>query len=83
MVKVCCSICRPSAYIRRYHFYFNHKIQNIYPVLQLLVGIVMDLDLHQVCKPSPFLNKSKPQLSPEQEREEQRTLLGCYYLSSA
>jgi hypothetical protein len=59
----------------RYHHFFSHKTQNIYPLLQLLIGLAIDVGLHQD-------KNRKPETAPEQQRERDRALLGCHFLSS-
>jgi hypothetical protein len=74
-----------STYQSRYHFVFSHKTQQIFSLLQLGIGLALDLGLHQKIRRALEVpgraNAKRP--SPEEQRERQRTLLGCYYLSSA
>jgi hypothetical protein len=54
-------------------------------LLQLTIGIVIDLGLHQKTK-RVIDFPGRPQTvepSPEEQRERQRTYIGCYFLSSA
>jgi hypothetical protein len=72
-------------YLSRYHFVFSHRTQQTFSLMQLGLGLALDVGLHQKTKrildvpgrPTPVLP------SVEAQRERQRTLLGCYYLSSA
>jgi hypothetical protein len=71
---------------RRYHFFFSHKTAQIFTLLQLAIGLALDLRLHERSKRSlvDFPGRRKPSsVAPVDEREAQRTFLGCYYLSSA
>lgn len=70
---------------KRYHFVFSHKTEQIYSLVQLATGMAMDLSLHREQKRMLVIPGRLP-LPPEPawvQRERQRTLLGCYYLSSA
>ena len=72
-------------YLSRYHFVFSHKTQQLYTLQQLAVGMALDMGLHQRRKRSPIDIPnwpSPPTIAPEEQRERQRTFLGCYYLSS-
>ncbi|KAF2482398.1 hypothetical protein BDY17DRAFT_324684 [Neohortaea acidophila] len=64
-------------YLAWYHHFFSHKTQNIFPLLQLLIGLVIDVGLHQ-----DKGRKALVETSLEQQRERDRALLGCYFLSS-
>jgi hypothetical protein len=70
----------------RYHFHFTPQTHQIHSLLQLALGLVIDLGFYQKSK-KPLIDingQPKPSnLTPSEERETQRTLLGCYYLSSA
>ncbi|PSN59287.1 hypothetical protein BS50DRAFT_565856 [Corynespora cassiicola Philippines] len=72
-------------YLSWYHFVFSHKTQQIFFLQQVAIGLALDLGLHQKTKRTlidfPGIPKPSP-LLPEDQRERQRTLLGCYYLSS-
>ncbi|KAF2113981.1 hypothetical protein BDV96DRAFT_106241 [Lophiotrema nucula] len=73
-------------YLSWYHFIFSHKTQQTVTLLQLAIGMALDLNLHQKSK---RLLVDLPGRPPPQEpaaveqRERQRTYLGCYHLSSA
>ncbi|KAF2732603.1 hypothetical protein EJ04DRAFT_440740 [Polyplosphaeria fusca] len=73
-------------YLSWYHFVFSHKTQQTFSLLQLAIGIAIDLTLHQRSR-RPFVDfpgrPPQPQLSAGEQRERQRTFLGCYHLSSA
>ncbi|KAF2649993.1 hypothetical protein K491DRAFT_707826 [Lophiostoma macrostomum CBS 122681] len=72
-------------YLGWYHFVFSHKTQQIYSLIQLTIGLALDLGLHEKNKRSigmPGIPKAAP-FSSEVQRERQRSFLGCYYLSSA
>jgi len=85
---------RPNIYLiewtgadwSRYHFHFTPQTHQIHSLLQLALGLVIDLGFYQKSK-KPLIDingQPKPSnLTPSEERETQRTLLGCYYLSSA
>lgn len=72
-------------YLSRYHFVFSHKTQQIYSLLSLAVGMAIDVGLHQKSQ-RPLVEipgrPPPPAISAEEQRERQRTLLGCYFLSS-
>ncbi|KAF2274045.1 uncharacterized protein EI97DRAFT_469018 [Westerdykella ornata] len=72
-------------YLAWYHFLFSHQTQQIYSLLQLAVGLAMDLGLYQEHKRGlPVLGRQRFRPpSPEEQRDRQRAFLGCYYLSSA
>ncbi|KAI9858208.1 MAG: hypothetical protein M1813_007857 [Trichoglossum hirsutum] len=72
-------------YLAWYHFHFKPQTQQIYQLLQLAIGMAIDLGYNQKRK-KPLIDitgksRSEP-MSPSEEREAQRALLGCYYLSS-
>ncbi|KAF2179445.1 hypothetical protein K469DRAFT_716434 [Zopfia rhizophila CBS 207.26] len=73
-------------YLSWYQFVFSHKTQQIFSLLQLSIGLALDIGLHQKSRRS-FMDMpgrpKPPPASPTGEREAQRTFLGCYYLSSA
>ncbi|KAF2677447.1 hypothetical protein K458DRAFT_481359 [Lentithecium fluviatile CBS 122367] len=72
-------------YLSRYHFVFSHKTQQLYTLQQLAVGMALDMGLHQRSTRSLIDFPGRPPLpspSSEEQRERQRTFLGCYYLSS-
>jgi hypothetical protein len=64
---------------------FSHKTQQIFFLQQMAIGLALDMGLHQRMKRSPIEmpGVSRPQQpSPKEQRERQRTYLGCYFLSS-
>lgn len=62
---------------------FSHKTQQIFFLHHLVIGLALDIGLHQDYQPLNFPLRPKPPLpSPEDQRERQRAFLGCYYLSS-
>ncbi|KAH7115874.1 hypothetical protein B0J11DRAFT_538676 [Dendryphion nanum] len=72
-------------YLSWYHFVFSHKTQQIFSLLQLAIGMAMDIGLHQKVKRFPVELPGKPTPPPpsaEEQRERQRTFLGLYYISS-
>jgi hypothetical protein len=72
-------------YLSRYHFVFSHKTQQLYSLMHLAVGMAFDMGLHQRNKRSVMEIPGRPPPPPtplEEQREQQRTFLGCYYLSS-
>ncbi|KAF2646519.1 hypothetical protein P280DRAFT_464726 [Massarina eburnea CBS 473.64] len=74
-------------YLSRYHFIFSHKTQQIYSLQQVAIGIALDMGLHQRSKRSVLDIPGQPPLaatrvSTTEQRERQRTFLGCYYMSS-
>jgi hypothetical protein len=74
---------KTHAYSRRYHFVFSHKTQQIFFLHHLVIGLALDIGLHQDYQPLNFPHRPKPPLpSPQDQRERQRAFLGCYYLSS-
>lgn len=68
-------------YLAWYHYFFSHKSQNIFPLVQLLVGLAVDVGLYQ--SNSYRRTKASADFPVEHRRERDRTLLGCYFLSSA
>ncbi|CAI6340769.1 unnamed protein product [Periconia digitata] len=73
-------------YLSRYHFLFSHKTQQIFSLQQVAVGLALDIGLHTKTRRT-FMNgmsgRTPPKAYSEQEqRERQRTFLGCYYMSS-
>ncbi|KAF2848072.1 hypothetical protein T440DRAFT_429272 [Plenodomus tracheiphilus IPT5] len=73
-------------YLAWYHFHFNPQSQQLHSLLQLAFGLAMDMGIYHKPK-KPFIDISGQSghatVSANDEREAQRTLLGCYYLSSA
>ncbi|KAF2019808.1 hypothetical protein BU24DRAFT_342753 [Aaosphaeria arxii CBS 175.79] len=72
-------------YLAWYHFIFSHKTQQIFSLLQLTIGLALDIGLHQKSKRMPIELPGRivpPLPSDEVQRERQRSLLGLYYLSS-
>ncbi|KAF2265012.1 hypothetical protein CC78DRAFT_210696 [Lojkania enalia] len=72
-------------YLSWYHFVFSHKTQQTISLVQLAIGLAIDLGLHQKIK-RPFTDfpgrpKQQP-VSTKEQRERQRTLLGLYHLST-
>jgi hypothetical protein len=67
----------------RYHFVFSHKTQQIFFLHHLVIGLALDIGLHQDYQPLQFPHRPKPTSpSPQNHRERERAFLGCYYLSS-
>lgn len=62
---------------------FSHKTQQIFFLHHLVIGLALDIGLHQDYQPLHFPHRPKPPSpSPRDQRERQRAFLGCYYLSS-
>lgn len=75
----------PCLRLHRYHFVFSHKTQQIYFMQTTANGLALDLGLHQRSSISPIElpgRPAPPKWSVSEQLERQRTLLGCYYLSS-
>lgn len=70
----------------RYHYHFNPRTQQLGQLLQLAIGIAIDLGINQKPK-KPLIDISGRSLAgtppPRKQREAQRAYLGCYYLSTA
>lgn len=67
----------------RYHFVFSHKTQQIFFLHHLVIGLSLDIGLHQDYQPLNFPMRPKPlPPSAQDQRERQRAFLGCYYLAS-
>ncbi|KAF2823162.1 hypothetical protein CC86DRAFT_329762 [Ophiobolus disseminans] len=70
-------------YLSWYHFVFSHRTQQIFFLHHLVIGLALDIGLHQDYQPLNFPHRPKPPPpSPKDQRERQRAFLGCYYLSS-
>lgn len=67
-------------YLAWYHYFFSHQNQNIFPLLQLLMGLAVDVGLYQSINHRKA--KAPADFTTEQRRERDRTLLGCYFSSS-
>jgi hypothetical protein len=77
-------------YLAWHHHYSRHETQQIYPYLQLAIGMVVDLGLNKPqSKRRSASSLSHTGLNPERTSaeaegataEEERALLGCYSLS--
>ncbi|KAI4945156.1 hypothetical protein J4E91_008133 [Alternaria rosae] len=75
-------------YLSWYHFVFSHKTQQIFFLHNVVVGLALDIGLHQDFQGLGFgfpmmLKRPKAPPPPAVElRERRRAFLGCYYLSS-
>jgi hypothetical protein len=70
-------------YLSWYHFVFSHKTQQIFFLHHLVIGLALDIGLHQDYQPLNFPQGPKlPPPSSEEQRERYRAFLGCYYLAS-
>ncbi|KAH9861823.1 hypothetical protein J1614_011576 [Plenodomus biglobosus] len=70
-------------YLSWYHFVFSHKTQQIFFLHHLVIGLALDIGLHQDYQPLNIANRPPPPPPPIQEqRERHRAFLGCYYLAS-
>ncbi|KAH7378333.1 hypothetical protein BKA66DRAFT_421360 [Pyrenochaeta sp. MPI-SDFR-AT-0127] len=70
-------------YLSWYHFVFSHKTQQIFFLHHLVIGLALDIGLHQDYQPLSFPHRPKPPpVSAQAHRERQRAFLGCYYLAS-
>ncbi|CAO2653997.1 Nn.00g107300.m01.CDS01 [Neocucurbitaria sp. VM-36] len=70
-------------YLSWYHFVFSHKTQQIFFLHHLVIGLALDIGLHQDYQPLNFPQRPKaPAPPPQEQRERQRAFLGCYYLAS-
>ncbi|EUC38023.1 hypothetical protein COCCADRAFT_32906 [Bipolaris zeicola 26-R-13] len=72
-------------YLSWYHFVFSHKTQQIFFLHHLVIGLALDIGLHQDYQPIDFTPPLRGRPSPPSRkdlRERQRTFLGCYYISS-
>lgn len=72
--------------VSRYHFHFNPRTQQLGLLLQLAIGMAIELGIGQRRK-KPLIDisgqyGSKP-VNADTERDAQRAFLGCYYLSTA
>lgn len=77
--------CRDNI-VNRYHFHFHPKTRQLGLLLQLGIGMTIDLGISQKRK-KPLIHisgeyGSRP-IDTGKEREAQRAFLGCYYLSTA
>ena len=69
----------------RYHFIFSHKTQQIFLLHHLVVGLALDIGLHQDYQPVDISNPQRQKPAPpsrKEERERYRAFLGCYYVSA-
>ncbi|KAL6720618.1 hypothetical protein ACLMJK_002543 [Lecanora helva] len=69
----------------RYHFHFTTQNQQIYILLQIAIGMAIELGTsHRSRKPVIDIsaNKNLSSVAPEIVREAQRSFLGSYFLSS-
>lgn len=72
-----------SSNVTRYHFVFSHKTQQIFFLHHLVIGLALDIGLHQEYQPINFPHRPPPPPPASQDlRERQRAFLGCYYLAS-
>ncbi|ORY18170.1 hypothetical protein BCR34DRAFT_554339 [Clohesyomyces aquaticus] len=72
-------------YLSWYHFVFSHKTHQVFSLIQLAIGVALDIGIHQRSTHISFDFPGRPKppaQSPAFDRERQRTFLGCYYLSS-
>ncbi|EUC49616.1 hypothetical protein COCMIDRAFT_33041 [Bipolaris oryzae ATCC 44560] len=72
-------------YLSWYHFVFSHKTQQIFFLHHLVIGLALDIGLHQDYQPidfTPPIRGMPPPPSGKELRERQRAFLGCYYISS-
>ncbi|KAF1838223.1 hypothetical protein BDW02DRAFT_565259 [Decorospora gaudefroyi] len=72
-------------YLSWYHYVFSHKTQQIFFLHHLVIGLALDIGLHQDYQPLnlPMPQRHKPPPPhPQEVRERQRAFLGCYYLAS-
>ncbi|KAF2853711.1 hypothetical protein T440DRAFT_465479 [Plenodomus tracheiphilus IPT5] len=70
-------------YLSWYHFVFSHKTQQIFFLHHLVIGLALDIGLHQDYQPLSIVNQPPPPPPPaEEQRERHRAFLGCYYLAS-
>lgn len=53
------------------------------PLLHTAIALTIDLNLHKESTKSPLTGKRMPQISHEEQRSRNRSMLGCYYLASA
>ncbi|KAH8727739.1 major facilitator superfamily domain-containing protein [Phaeosphaeriaceae sp. PMI808] len=70
-------------YLSWYHFVFSHKTQQIFFLHHLVIGLALDIGLHQDYQPLLTPNRPRPPpLTVQELHGRQRAFLGCYYLSS-
>ncbi|KAI2486181.1 Fungal-trans domain containing protein [Pyrenophora tritici-repentis] len=71
-------------YLSWYHFVFSHKTQQIFFLHHLVIGLALDIGLHQDYQPLGFSTPRRPPPPPSAKvlRERYRAFLGCYYLAS-
>ncbi|EFQ94432.1 hypothetical protein PTT_07908 [Pyrenophora teres f. teres 0-1] len=71
-------------YLSWYHFVFSHKTQQIFFLHHLVIGLALDIGLHQDHQPLGFPTPRRPSPPPSAKllRERYRAFLGCYYLAS-
>lgn len=72
--------------VNRYHFHFHPRTQQLGLLLQIGIGMAIELGITQKRK-KPMIDisgeyGSRP-VNTAKEREAQRAFLGCYYLSTA
>jgi hypothetical protein len=62
---------------------FSHKTQQIFFLQHLVIGLALDIGLHQDYQPLSFPQRAKvAPTSADDLPERQRAFLGCYYLAS-
>jgi hypothetical protein len=62
---------------------FSHKTQQIFFLQHLVIGLALDIGLHQDHQPLNFPQRAKVQPTGADDLlERQRAFLGCYYLAS-
>ncbi|KAF2196697.1 hypothetical protein GQ43DRAFT_382687 [Delitschia confertaspora ATCC 74209] len=74
-------------YLYWYHFFYTPKSwKSILSIVQLAAGVALDLALHEspTRGSTDFLGRFKPSRSSlSEQREAERTWLGCYYICSS
>ncbi|KAL1794338.1 hypothetical protein ACET3X_007759 [Alternaria dauci] len=72
-------------YLSWYHFVFSHKTEQIFFLHNIVIGLALDIGLHQDFQPISSSMPQRPKAPPPppgELRERHRAFLGCYYLSS-